>query len=108
MILSAEDLLNLKEMIEEEMLVASIESLSSYQLYNKLNNLRQDYFDRKQNNKLQKRNNLMTKHYSYAKSVEIIKEIVGKANADEPTDDIDIQGVTTMLMELNKSSGYQE
>ena len=58
MILSSEDLLNFKEMIEEEMLIASIESLSSYQLYNKLNTLRQDYFDRKQNNKLQKRNEL--------------------------------------------------
>ena len=53
MILSAEDLLKFKEMIEEEMLVVSIESLSSYQLYSKLNTLRQDYFDRKQNNKLQ-------------------------------------------------------
>jgi hypothetical protein len=58
MILSSEDLLNFKEMIEEEMLAQSIDSLSSYQLYNKLNTLRQDYFDRKQNNKLQKRNEL--------------------------------------------------
>jgi hypothetical protein len=47
MILSSEDLLNFKEMIEEEMLAQSIDSLSSYQLYNKLNTLRQDYFDRK-------------------------------------------------------------
>ncbi len=52
MILSTEDLLNFKEMIEEEMLLASIESRTPYQLYNKLNTLRQDYFDRKQNNKL--------------------------------------------------------
>lgn len=47
MILSAEDLLKFNEMIEEEILLASIESLSSYQLYNKLNTLRQDYFNRK-------------------------------------------------------------
>ncbi len=50
----------------------------------------------------------MAKHYSYAESVETIKTLVGKANAEEPTDDIDIQGVTAMLMELNRSSGYQE
>jgi hypothetical protein len=53
MILCAEDLLKLNEMFEKEMLAASIENLSSYQLYNKLNALRQDYFDKKQNNKLQ-------------------------------------------------------
>jgi hypothetical protein len=66
MILLAEDLLNFKEMIEEEMLIASIESLSSYQLYHTLNTLRQDYFDRKQNNKLQKRNELLENHKSFA------------------------------------------
>lgn len=81
MILLAEDLLNFKEMIEEEMLVASIESLSSYQLYHTLNTLRQDYFDRKQNNKLQKRNELLENHKSFAKSVETIKTIVERANA---------------------------
>jgi hypothetical protein len=50
----------------------------------------------------------MVNHYSFAESVETIKTLVEKANAQEPTDYIDIQGVTSMLMDLNRSSGYQE